>query len=78
MRPSTSQSDDGTNMAEIDQEGRALATNGRPLSLPYTVPIINQQACRHVREDFVNQMVKVLPDFFKDEAQLKKILSRAE
>ncbi len=42
MRPSTSNSDEGANnMTEVDQEGKALATNGRTLSLPYTVPIIN-------------------------------------
>lgn len=72
-RPFTSNDADedkieGTNTIEIDQDSKAVAMNGRQPSLPYTVPVINQMAAKAVREDFVNQMVKMIPDFFKEES----------
>jgi len=66
---------------EIDQEGRAVAMNGRQAQLPYQVPIINQLAARHVRDDFANAMSKHLPEFFKTDdgpKELKKILAHAD
>lgn len=53
--------------------------NGRVSNLPYTVSIINQKAARVCREDFVNAMAKLCPEFFKDETKPgKQILHRAE
>lgn len=65
---------------EIDQESKAVAVNCRPNSLPFTVQVLNQYACRMHREDFVNAMSKVVPDFFKDEVQVPaiKILTNAD
>ena len=52
---------------------------GRVGSLPYTIPIINQIACRAHREEFVLAMSKLLPPDFKEDANhAKKILSLAE
>jgi hypothetical protein len=67
-------------MGDVDQDGKAVAMNGRAQALPYQVPVINQIAARHVREDFVHFMVKHVPDFFKDEGHpnIKKILSHSD
>lgn len=62
-----------------DADAVAYAMNGRISALPYTVVIINQNAARCVREDFVNAMVKSIPDYFKEDTKNgKKILVRAE
>ena len=53
--------------------------NGRVGSLPYTIPVINQFACRAHREEFVSAISKVLPaDFKEDINHAKKILTTAE
>lgn len=66
---------------EIDQEGRAVAMNGHPNSLGYNVPVLNQIAARHVRDDFVQFMQKTVPEFFKSDdgpQEVKKILSLSD
>jgi hypothetical protein len=67
-------------MLEVDQEGKAVAMNGRHTNLPYKVPIINQIAAKNVREDFISHIMKHVPDFFKDEGAIngKKILNLAD
>lgn len=67
-------------MGEVDQEGKAVAMNGRNNLLPYQVPILNTIAARHVREDFIHFMTKHVPDFFKEDghAQIKKMVSHSD
>jgi hypothetical protein len=52
--------------------------NGRINSLPYSIPVINQYAARSVREDVLNFMAKALPEFFKEDKHMEKILKKAE
>ena len=52
--------------------------NGRINSLPYSIPLINQYAARSVREDILNFMAKALPEFFKEDKHMEKILKKAE
>lgn len=64
---------------EIDQEGKAVAMNGRLKN--YIVPVINHIAARHVRDDFCKFMAKQIPEFFKTDdgpKELKKILAHAD
>jgi hypothetical protein len=46
----------------------AYALSSRPAVLPYSLIVINQNAAKVWREDFVNAMTKILPEFVKDEA----------
>lgn len=49
-------------MIEIDQEGKALAISGRnPTKM--NVEIINTYPARLVREDFLENIMKQLPEF---------------
>ena len=59
--------------AEIDQDNKAVAVNGRNSKLPYTVTVLNQYASKCFREDFLFAMAKPLPEVFKDEALSQKI-----
>ena len=52
---------------EIDQDDKSVAMNGRLAALPYTVTIINQSASRCAREDFLDGVKKLVPEFFAGE-----------
>ncbi len=53
--------------------------NGRTGNLPYNVIVINQNASRVWREDFVVAMAKVIPDFFKEDSKNgRKIIVRSD
>jgi hypothetical protein len=66
-------------MIEIDQDGKAIALNGRSEHLPYVVEIINTYPARLVREDFVDAILSKLPDFAKNnEKYATELLAHAE
>lgn len=69
----------GPSVVEVDQEGKAIAINGRLDSVPYNVEIINTYAARLVRQDFMEAIVKQLPEYFKEnEEKQKEILNCAQ
>jgi len=66
---------------EIDQEGKALAVNGLTASLPSRIVVINQGAARQAREEFIDHIQKVCPEYFQSESgqkAKKEVLVMAE
>ena len=58
-----------TSVNTTDNDSVVLAMNGRTPNLPYTVLVINQNASRVWREDFMVAMSKVIPEFFKEDSK---------
>lgn len=66
-------------LVEVDQDERGLATLTSSKDLPYTVLICNQYAERCHRQEFLNFILKQVPEYFSDHpTRHKEYAERAE